>query len=96
LKAAKREEREKERGKRDNMQQIYTLLIGIAVLVLGIPIGNLLAKAAKDELKTGKKWFKLLILLSLIGSIFFLILGNDALLFGFLFIAIVTSRSVKK
>jgi hypothetical protein len=78
------------------MQQIYTLLIGIAILVLGIPIGNMLAKAAKDELKTGKKWFKLIILLSLVGAILFLILGNDALLFGFLFIAIVTSRSVKR
>lgn len=78
------------------MQQIYLLIIGIVVLVLGIPIGNLLAKATKDELKTGKKWFGLLIVLSLIGAIVFLILGNDALLFGLLFMAIVTSRSVRR
>jgi hypothetical protein len=78
------------------MQQIYALLIGIAVLALGIPIGNLLARATKDELKTGKKWFKLIILLSLIGAMVFLILGSDALLFTFLFIAIVTSRSFRK
>jgi F0F1-type ATP synthase membrane subunit c/vacuolar-type H+-ATPase subunit K len=78
------------------MQQIYALIIGIAVLVLGIPIGNLLAKSTKDEAKKGKKWFKLVIILSSIGAIIFLILGNDALLFGFLFMAIVTSRSIKR
>jgi hypothetical protein len=77
------------------MQEIYTLIIGIALLILGFPIGNLLAKATKDELKMGKRWFKFLIILSLIGTVLFLILGNDALLFGFLFIAIVTSRSIK-
>jgi hypothetical protein len=78
------------------MQQIYTILIGIAILALGIPIGNMLARATKDEAKHGEKWFKLIILLSLIGAIVFLILGNDALLFGLLFMAIVTSRSVRK
>jgi F0F1-type ATP synthase membrane subunit c/vacuolar-type H+-ATPase subunit K len=78
------------------MQQIYEIIIGIAVLALGIPIGNMLAKSTKDEAKKGKKWFKFIIILSSIGAILFLILGNDALLFGFLFIAIVTSRSVKK
>jgi hypothetical protein len=78
------------------MQQIYAIIIGIAILALGIPVGNLLAKATKDETKKGKKWFKLIILLSLIGAIIFLILGNDALLFGLLFISIVTSRSIKR
>lgn len=78
------------------MQQIYTIIIGIAILALGIPIGNMLAKATKDEAKKGKKWFKLLILFSLVGAIIFLILGNDALLFGLLFMAIVTSRSIKR
>ena len=47
------------------MEQIYALLIGIAVLILGIPIGNILAKATKDELKIGKKFFKVFIILSL-------------------------------
>jgi len=78
------------------MQQIYTLIMGIALLILGIPIGNLLAKVTKEELKQGKKYFKSLIILSLVGAVIFLILGNDALLFGLLFIAVVTSRSLKK
>lgn len=70
--------------------------MGIALLILGIPIGNLLAKVTKEELKQGKKYFKSLIILSLVGAVIFLILGNDALLFGLLFIAVVTSRSLKK
>jgi Ca2+-dependent lipid-binding protein len=78
------------------MQEIYKLLIGTAILILGIPVGSLLAKATREELKQGKKWFKRLINLSLIGAVISLILGYDALLFGLLFIAIVTSRSLKK
>ncbi len=77
------------------MEELYKFLMGIALLILGIPIGNLLAKMTKEELKSGKKYFKSIILLSLIGAVVFLILGNDALLFSLLFIAIVTSRSIK-
>jgi hypothetical protein len=77
------------------MQEIYKLFIGITFLILGIPAGNLLAKVTKEELKQGRKWFKLLIMFSLIGAIVFLILKNDALFFSLLFIAIVTSRSLK-
>ena len=78
------------------MQQIYQLIIGIAVLVLGIPIGMFLAKETSEELKQGQKWFKLIILISGIGAIIGLAIRNDALLFGFLFIAIVTGGSLKK
>jgi hypothetical protein len=78
------------------MQQLYQIIIGIVLLALGIPIGNLLAKVTKEELKSGKIYFKILIVLSLIGAIAFLILGNDVLLFSLLFIAIVSSRSLKK
>ncbi|HLC86684.1 MAG TPA: hypothetical protein VJH65_00190 [Candidatus Nanoarchaeia archaeon] len=72
------------------------LLIGIFVLLLGIPIGNFLAKTTKEELKAGQKWFKLLIMISLIGGFAGLILSNYILLFSFFFIAIVTSRSLRK
>jgi hypothetical protein len=78
------------------MQELYQLMIGIGVLILGIPLGNLLAKMTKEELKKRRGLFKTLIILSLISAIIFLILGNDALLFGLLFIAVVTSRSLKK
>ncbi len=78
------------------MQELYKLLMGVALLILGIPIGNLLAKITKEELRSGKKYFRILIILSLIGAVVFLILGNDAILFGLLFIAIVTSRSLRR
>ena len=78
------------------MEELYKLFMGIVLLILGIPIGNLLAKLTKEELKKGKEHFKFLIILSLIGAIVFFILENDAFLFNFLFIIIVMSRSLKK
>ncbi len=78
------------------MQEILKFGIGILVLALGIPIGDYLAKLTKEELRAGQIWFKRIIIISLISAVVFLIRGNDALLFTFLFIAIVTSRSVRK
>lgn len=78
------------------MQQIFKLLIGVFVLILGFPIGIFLAKITKEELKPGKKWFKLIVILSLSGGLTGLIIGSDVLMFSCFFIAIVTSRSLKK
>ncbi len=78
------------------MIEIIKLIIGIFVLILAFPLGSYLAKITKEELKQGQKWFKLIILVSLIGIIASLILKNDILFFSFLFIIIVTSRSLKK
>lgn len=77
------------------MNELLTLLIGVGVLVLGIPIGKFLAKETKEELKEGQRWFTLIIIVSLIGGFFGLILGNDILMFSLFFIAIVASRSLK-
>ena len=78
------------------MTEILNILIGTFILILGIPIGNLLAKYTKEELKSGRKWFNLLILIGLIGGIIGLIIGNDVLMFSFLFIAVVSSRSLRR
>ena len=78
------------------MQEIFGIFIGILALVLAFPIGFLLAKSTKEELKQGQKWFKLIIIFSFLGSIISLILKNDILFFSFLFIIIVTSRSLRK
>ena len=77
------------------MQQTINLVIGIIVLALGFPIGSFLAKRTKEELKSGKKWFKIIIALGLVGGLFGLIIQNDVVLFTGFFIAIVTSRSLK-
>ncbi len=78
------------------MQEIFKFLIGIAVLILGYPIGILLARKTKEELKAGRKWFKLLVYASLAGGVVGLLIGNDVLMFSFFFMAIVTSQSLKK
>ncbi len=78
------------------MLEVLKILIGIGALLLGIPLGNYLAKQTKEELKSGQRWFKLIIIISLIGGFVGLIIGNDVLLFSFFFIAIVTSRSLYK
>jgi len=78
------------------MNELIKFAIGIFVLLLGFPIGSLLKKLTKEELKSGQIWFKLLIVFAFIGAIISLISGNDILLFSFLFIGIVTSRSLIK
>lgn len=77
------------------MQEVLKLIIGIVVLVVGIPIGNYLARLTREELKDGQKWFKPIIVLCMIGAVLSLILRDDVLLFSLLFIAIVTSRGLK-
>jgi hypothetical protein len=77
------------------MQETLNLLIGVAILLLGIPIGMLLAKLTKEELQDGKKYFKLIISISLLIGFAGLMLKNDIILFTFFFIAIVTSKSLK-
>ncbi|MEA3414468.1 MAG: hypothetical protein U9Q99_03015 [Nanoarchaeota archaeon] len=77
------------------MNELTQLAIGILVLILGFPIGTLLAKYTKDEKKQGQFWFKKLILIGLIGGIIGLIIKNDPIMFTFFFIAIITSRSIK-
>lgn len=77
------------------MQEVLKFGIGILVLVFGFFIGDYLAKITKEELKCGRKWFRLIIFLSLIGSLISLIFRGDIYLFSFLFIIVVTSRSLK-
>ena len=78
------------------MQEILKFIIGIGALILGFPIGILLARITKEELREIQIWVRLIILLSFVGAIVSLIVQNDVLLFTFLFFAIVTSMSLKK
>jgi hypothetical protein len=78
------------------MNELIKLFIGIIILFIGIPVGNLLAKTTKEELRRGKRWFKIIIIASLILGFVGLIIENDILMFSCFFIAIVTSRSLKR
>jgi len=77
------------------MQEIIKILFGIVFLIVGYFAGDFLAKMTKEEIKSGQKYFKLIIVISTFGVIAGLISKNDVLLFSFAFIAIVTSRSIK-
>lgn len=72
------------------------IFIGSIILLLAIPLGDYLAKKTKEELKKGRPWFKAITVISLIGGIICLVWMNDVLFFTFLFIALVTSRSLEK
>ncbi len=78
------------------MLEIVKLGVGILILLLGFPIGSYLAKITKEELSSGQKWFKLIIITSLTGGVIGLIISNDVLMFSLFFIAIVTSRCLRK
>jgi len=77
------------------MEEMIKILIGIIVLIMGVPIGNILAHSTREELKSGQKWFRLIVVVSLVSGFIGLIIGNDFLMFSFFFVAIVTSRSLK-
>ena len=78
------------------MQEIFQLLIGVAFLALAFPIGDILAKKTKEELKASKKWFKIIVYVSLFGGVVGMLISNDVLMFSFFFMALVTSRSLRK
>ncbi len=76
--------------------ELINILIGVIILALGAPLGNLLARLTKEELKSGKVWFKILIITSLLVGVIGMILKDDVLMFSCFFIAIVTSQSLRK
>jgi hypothetical protein len=78
------------------MEEVLRIVLGAVFLLLGIPIGKFLAKITKEELKAGQPWFKAIIIVSLVGAIASAFYLNDILFFSFLFIAIVTSKSLKR
>ena len=81
--------------KKGGIKVMIKILMGSIILLLAIPLGNYLAKKTKEELKKGQFWFKIITVVSLIGSVIYLVLENEVLFFAFLFIAIVTSRSLE-
>jgi hypothetical protein len=78
------------------MLEIFKFIIGVCVLILGVLLGNFLRNQTKEEINLGRKYFNILIWISLIGGFIGFIVRNDVLLFSFFFIAIVTSRSLVK
>ena len=74
---------------------IKEMLIAIVIL-LGIPIGYLVAWLCRDELVEGRNWFKVIIFVAILIGIVMAIIGEDVILWTMLFITIVTFVSLLK
>ena len=72
------------------------MLIEIIILLLAIPTGFLIAALTKDELIQGRKWFKILILASILGVFGFWIYGFPYISWTCGFILIVSLISLIK
>ena len=72
------------------------MFIEIVILVLAIPVGFLIAWLTKDELTSGRKWFRILIIASILGVIGFWIYGFPYVSWTFGFILIVSLISFVK
>lgn len=81
---------------------IIILLIGISILILGIPAGFILRRLTIEEIKSGRIYFNVLWLSSIILAIIFLFIPIEdkeykyTLIFGLLFIAIISFISWTK
>jgi len=68
----------------------------IVFLLLSVPVGILISKLARDELKQGEKWFKLLIISSVLIGAWFYLTGLYYISWTMGFILIVTMISLIK
>ncbi|MBS3091039.1 hypothetical protein J4217_01150 [Candidatus Pacearchaeota archaeon] len=75
---------------------VFNWLFNIIFLVLAIPIGYLIAYWCKDELVDGRKWFRILIIVSIIGALGFYLFGFSYISLTFGFILIVSLISLIK
>ena len=70
--------------------------IQITLLLLAIPTGYLIAWMAKDELKQGRKWFRILVIGSILGVVWFWLTGKYVISWTLSFIGIVALVSLIK
>ncbi len=68
----------------------------IVLLILAIPSGYLIAWMAKDELKDGQRWFRVLFIASVLLAGLFYLLGDSLISLTCLFISIVGLVSLMK
>jgi len=66
-----------------NPLQIILLII---VSLLGIPVGFLLKKFTKEEMKSGRKWFKLISLAAVLSFIFGVVMGDAVIVVSSIFL----------
>ena len=72
------------------------ILIAIIILVLAIPVGFLIAWLCRDELIEGRVWFRILVIVGVLGGLWFYLTGNTVISLTLFFIAIVALVSYIK
>lgn len=79
------------------MQELIKYFIGILVLISGLFFGNLLKNSVeKSEIEKGQIYFKIIFSTSILLAIISFFFKQTFLVFGFLFVGIVTSKSLKR
>jgi len=77
----------------------FQIILLVVTVLLGYPVGRFIAANTKEELKAGKIWFKLIILICLIGIFASLIFikGDNliSLIASFIFIILMIYASLK-
>lgn len=69
------------------------MILNLLILFLAVPIGLLIAWFARDELKQGRKWFRIMVILSLLGGLWFWLIDRIyiSLTWGFIFIIVLVT-----
>lgn len=77
--------------------ELISILVDVLILITAIPVGLFLAWLCSDELKDGKKWFRLIFYaLVLIGIVFLLVYRNILILMSLAYMVIITAVSLWK
>jgi len=72
------------------------MFLEVAILILAIPTGFLIAWLAKDELIQGRKWFKAIIILAIITGAWFFLTDQLIVTWTSAFVIIVSYISLHK
>ena len=72
------------------------MFLQILLLLIAIPIGFLIKYLTPEELKSGQKYFKAIIIVSIIAGVFFFIEEETYITWTSAFIVIVALISLKK
>jgi ABC-type Fe3+ transport system permease subunit len=72
------------------------VILEILLLIVAIPVGLWIAWATKEELTQGRPWFRVLIIVSIIGVIGFWIYGFSWISWTFGFVGILSLISFVK
>tara|TARA_Y100000034_G_scaffold132001_1_gene193969 strand:+ start:6159 stop:6416 length:258 start_codon:yes stop_codon:yes gene_type:complete len=72
------------------------LILAVVVLILAVPVGYLIAWLARDELVSGRKYFRILIIGSILAGIWFYLVKRIDLVLSMGFLLIISLISLVK